>query len=432
MPVFLNQHPNDRTKPLAQEGQECRLNVDVDILCGLPRHEGLGFCPFHLTEEDRPDHARLKSLLVAAVKKQWKVRSARLQGADLSGAQLAKADLCVADLRNANLHGVNLQEASLLAANMQGARLWHTTLQEARLWNANLQGADLTTANLLRADLRGAKLQHAILREANVQAATLWGACLRHADLEGTYLERADLSCGDARPGADLTGARLRSVRMSAETNLDGVTWGPQAAIRWSLLRAGRAWDVARQIMRWRRACDSTIALEAEADGLADYRDAARVYRQVRRAYEASGDRIRAGDFLYREMECGRKAAKPWSWPRVWSWFRWVTCGYLERPWRLAGTALLAVLGFAVFHAFLGLSGTKAVDLDLARKLPGWAELRDIGNALYFSAVTFTSLGYGDLRPVCALGKAFAASEAAVGAFAMALFLVTFTRKFQR
>lgn len=52
---------------------------------------------------------------------------------------------------------------------------------------------------------------------------------------------------------------------------------------------------------------------------------------------------------------------------------------------------------------------------------PGFLE------CLYFSAVTFTTLGYGDMRPVGTL-RFLAAVESLIGAFAMALFVYAFTR----
>ena len=48
--------------------------------------------------------------------------------------------------------------------------------------------------------------------------------------------------------------------------------------------------------------------------------------------------------------------------------------------------------------------------------------------ALYFSVVTFTSLGYGDISPL-GISRFFAASEALLGVFMISLFVVVFTRK---
>jgi len=50
-------------------------------------------------------------------------------------------------------------------------------------------------------------------------------------------------------------------------------------------------------------------------------------------------------------------------------------------------------------------------------------------NCLYFSVVTFTTLGYGDLQPAVGLSRFFVSLEAIIGAFTMALFVYTFARK---
>ena len=50
-------------------------------------------------------------------------------------------------------------------------------------------------------------------------------------------------------------------------------------------------------------------------------------------------------------------------------------------------------------------------------------------NCLYFSVVTFTTLGYGDFQPAVGLSRFFASLEAIIGAFTMALFAYTLARK---
>jgi len=50
-------------------------------------------------------------------------------------------------------------------------------------------------------------------------------------------------------------------------------------------------------------------------------------------------------------------------------------------------------------------------------------------NCLYFSLITFTTLGYGDFRPLEGLGRFLTGSEAFIGAFMMALFVYTFARR---
>ena len=57
---------------------------------------------------------------------------------------------------------------------------------------------------------------------------------------------------------------------------------------------------------------------------------------------------------------------------------------------------------------------------------------QQIKDSLYFSFVTFTTLGLGDIRPLNDLGKFLICFEAAIGAFLIALFVVVFARKMMR
>jgi len=52
-----------------------------------------------------------------------------------------------------------------------------------------------------------------------------------------------------------------------------------------------------------------------------------------------------------------------------------------------------------------------------------------VTKSLYFSTVTFTTLGLGDFRPVDNKGRIFVGLEAFIGAFMMALFVYTFARR---
>lgn len=57
----------------------------------------------------------------------------------------------------------------------------------------------------------------------------------------------------------------------------------------------------------------------------------------------------------------------------------------------------------------------------------GSIEGDDFVNALYLSAVTFSTLGYGDITPISTAGKFLAASQGLIGNFLMAMLAVKFT-----
>ena len=97
---------------------------------------------------------------------------------DLKRADFSKVKLSVMNFRGANLGGANLSGTDFTGADLSETSLWGAKLIGATLWAANLRGAELS-----KADLSGAKLFFANLREANLR-----GANLREADLSGTKL----------------------------------------------------------------------------------------------------------------------------------------------------------------------------------------------------------------------------------------------------
>ena len=147
-----------------------------------------------------------------------------------------------------------------------------------------------------------------------------------------------------------------------------------------------------------------------------------------------------AGNFFYREQEAKRKDIQNeiqqqikkskyktillsslklqglvWTW--LWAWIYRIICGYGERPRRPIILAAAVVLGLALIYFIIGLT---------------W-EWSAFWNSLYFSAVSFTALGYGSwLHVTNDWIKGIGAFESFIGVFTMALFLVTFVRKMTR
>ena len=111
--------------------------------------------------------------------------TARLGGADFSGANLTAADFAPASERGLGgtpTHGLsrtNFAGAILVDANMAGLTLAFSTFRGADLRGANLTGADLSNA-----DLTGADLSRANLAGADMSGADLSGANLAGADME--------------------------------------------------------------------------------------------------------------------------------------------------------------------------------------------------------------------------------------------------------
>lgn len=297
------------------------------------------------------------------------------EGLDLSGRNLEEIDLSSPEEGpRLDLHGIILQ----------GANLWRADLQEAGLQNANLKGADLLGVNLQGANLLNAVLQRAFMWHAELQEANLLGADLQGADLMFANLQGADLSY------AKLSKVKLYHVTMSHETRLDKVDWEPNYILG--------------------EEVEATQSGYLEGSfGLAET-----VYRSLKQWHTEAGMYDIAGEFLFREMTVRRKTLNWWPnpVPRAWSKFLAVLCGYGEKPFRVVASAVVVVFGMAAIY-----SASALTFLD----------------SLYYSAASFTALGYGLWTPTPeGWVKALGAIEAFIGVFLIALFLITFVRKMTR
>ena len=116
---------------------------------------------------------------------------------------------------------------------------------------------------------------------------------------------------------------------------------------------------------------------------------------------------------------------------------------YGEKPWNVIFSAGILIFIFALLFSLIGIGNPEIIELkgtaihqnsgnivNLASK--GFLinnQIRNFPDCLYFSLITFTTLGYGDFRPLEGLGRILAGSEAFIGAFMIALFVYTFARR---
>jgi uncharacterized protein YjbI with pentapeptide repeats len=129
----------------------------------------------------------------------------------------------------------------------------------------------------------------------------------------------------------------------------------------------------------------------------------------------------------------------------LWSCFLNVIYGYGEKPERVIISAILIILIYAFVFMNYGIIADPQLDdlpkYNIVKELFMGIRYRDllirfkdisleqIKNCLYFSTVTFTTLGLGDFCPVEGWGRIFVGTEAFIGALMMALFIYTFARR---
>lgn len=263
---------------------------------------------------------------------------------------------------------------------LQGARLESTNLQNALLWNANLMEAVLTEANLQNAELHKANLQRAYLRRTVLQGARLWRANLQEAqlwraNLQEVFLYRANLQ------GAVLTGADLRGGILQ-ESNLTGANFKEAKLYQIHLEGAKlietdfEGTDISNIFFNKKTLCARTNIINCHINPL---------FKK----------HVEDGNYLY-EFKQSHKAI-------YWIWWILADCGRSFWRWILWSIGL--AIGFGcVFFYILGPDAFKVDYLD-------W----NLSTMLYYSVVTFTTLGFGDIKPMTNEAAWWVMAEVIVG-----------------
>lgn len=159
-----------------------------------------------------------------------------LRAAELMGAELFGMNLENAFLAFADLRGSNLMGARCHRAFMSQAKLTRAFLAGATLTRADLSYARLKEANLERADLRRAYLRGARLQDADLTAAKFQGAKLPHARLQGTKAKEVVMDTETL-----LTGIHVDKDTYFAGVGLDNTRLAPEkkAHLRYNIRRKG-------------------------------------------------------------------------------------------------------------------------------------------------------------------------------------------------
>ncbi|MBP8282268.1 MAG: two pore domain potassium channel family protein, partial [Aeromonas sp.] len=160
------------------------------------------------------------------------------------------------------------------------------------------------------------------------------------------------------------------------------------------------------------------------------FKEAEETYRDLRKASEAQGIFTMSGRYIQQELTMRRLQMPFWSYHRFASWIVDLFCGYGEAPMRVVLFSLLLIFICSIFYFFCGLNfaGNHLIYRPEATLEENAIFLLE---CLYYSVVTFTTLGYGDFTPV-GLSRIFAAFEAFTGSFTLALFVVVFVKKMTR
>jgi len=300
-----------------------------------------------------------------------------LVDADFSGLDLTGADLSGADLSRANFSG-----ATLFRANLRGAQCYAACFDDAECSGADFSNAHCERASFVRAGLGRAQLVGCVLREANLERATLTDADLRDASLTCAKLQHARVR-GANLDGSDCARADMRDTELE-RTSVRG------ACFERSDLRAAN--------LAWMKGYERAYWIGADLRGI-EFTGAHLCRRFIldQNYLEEFRTRGRLSALIYRvwwlTSDCGRSA------------LRWGAC-----------TFALALL-FGMFYT--------QVPVD-------YGEYPTSFSPIYFSVVTLTTLGFGDVVPKSELAQLVVMTQVLLGYVMLGGLLSIFSNKMAR
>ena len=154
-------------------------------------------------------------------------------------------------------------------------------------------------------------------------------------------------------------------------------------------------------------------------------RQMAATFHEFTLALQAAGNIKEVGQSRSSEHERQRKIyllEKSYLAAAIYTLWR-MTSNYGESIGRWATTCLLVILGFALAFDIAQVVGSSGSTSDKSLRFFDY---------VYFSVITFSTLGYGDLHPVGLLGQALACLEVAAGFIMFGVLLSFVGNRFQR
>jgi hypothetical protein len=276
------------------------------------------------------------------------------------------------EFKDAQWQGIDAEGADLAGADLSGA-----DLTAANMKNVNLTGAKICSANLASVDFENA---HMI--KCDLHSSRMWHSVIKNANISESDLSEADL-LKVAFSDVKFWHVKLTNARFLTRNNFIG-----------------------------RKPIDEKGALSASE-----------AYRTIKQYFMSIGryDDASWASFKEKSLQCKYffRGGNP---AFIAMFIMGLLCGYGEKPNRIISSALFVVFFYGMLYKMLDILQTPAALLN--RSLSFW-------DYLYFSIITFTTVGYGDFVPkMVPVYQIIVATESLAGVFMMGLFVFTLARKY--
>lgn len=335
-----------------------------------------------------------------------------------------------ADFYRATFH----EDLNLKRTNFRGqATFWKAEIPEtARFNDATFHPLDSAFHQLHELDLSNANFTDATLRDVNLEASELTKAKLFGADLRGCRLHGAVLTDSRIDDRTRFLGAPSSTPfsvtglvrfwnkpRCVYDPAYEGVSVGEDADAQRN--RAKSTYRAIEEIAgaASRPALQSMCFVNRQDIHRRTYRDDLRTGLRREDGLRESSSAAGLRNGLYRTL-------KLFQWARA-ELSRW-TLLYGESPWRIIATGLVVVLVFALLYPLGGLEPASGEPVTYETIAEQPALLFD---SIYFSTLTFTTLGMGDYQP-SGVAQVLTTLQTATGAVLVALLVFVFGRRTAR
>lgn len=286
------------------------------------------------------------------------------------------------DLRGNDFTGQSLVGANFAGADLADAIFYEADISEAEFTGANLDGANFEQARAGQACFGNASMKESRLFGADLSSATLSGADLTGADLRNATLTRARMvRC--TLDGADLECATLHDVSARGSS-----------CVGTNFNRSKLGGSGLREL----QGAEKATWLEAEITSV-DFTGAYLLRRHIL-------DQNYIHEFRNRGLV-----------NRMLYWVWWITsdCGRSMLRWGVC--TLMVAVSFGL--------GYMLVDVDFGAN-------QTMLSPFYFSLVTITTLGYGDVLPRSTAAQIMVMAEVAMGYMMLGGMLSIFSDKMAR
>ncbi|MFY8299538.1 ion channel [Pseudoalteromonas sp. SS15] len=272
-------------------------------------------------------------------------------------------------------------------------------LQGLELKRANLEGLNLVKHN----DHTGYDLSYSNFYRANLRGAHLFNNKIENASLMKADLHDANLHC------CKLSNSNLLGIKLN-NTRIDNI-------------------DLSGKLQQENEA--SLAAKEKRTEDAADFfLQSEETYRTLRKGAEQQGLFEMAGNYTYKELRMRHYQYPTHSKKRFMSAAVDLLCGYGEKPANVIRFSLSMIVFCALMYFLFGISyQDEVLSINFSQSFSD--NISALLNSFYFSVVTFTTLGYGDITPI-GFSRFIATVEAFTGSFSLALFVVVFVKRMTR